>query len=161
MMYPHGYLREHSSVLLWVMRLLDVAVSLALCFFAYYLVFGARPLPTHYVVAVFFSVILLMLVFHAYSLYRAWRGIDYIQELTALGLAWTTVFAIQIFLSVITKTSEDYSRAWLVMWYTFGGLALFLVRYSLRWVLRYLRSQGFNLRHIVIIGCGDIGQRVA
>jgi len=142
------------------MRLLDVAASLTFCFFAYYLVFGARPLPTHYVVAVLFSVILLMLVFHAYSLYRTWRGVDYIQEITALALAWTTVFAIQVFLAVITKTSEDYSRAWLVMWYTFGGLALFLMRYSLRRVLRHMRSRGYNLRHIAIIASGDIGERV-
>jgi putative colanic acid biosynthesis UDP-glucose lipid carrier transferase len=159
-MYPHGYLKEHSSILLWLMRLLDIAVSLIFCFFAYYLVFDARPLTPHYVVAVLFSVILLMLVFHAFSLYRTWRGVDYIQEMTALALAWTTVFAVQVFLSVITKTSEDYSRAWLVMWYTFGGLALFLMRYSLRRVLRHLRSRGFNLRHIAIIASGDIGERV-
>ena len=159
-MYPQGYLKEHSSILLWLMRLLDLSVSTLFCFFSYYLVFGTRPLPPHYVVAVIFSVILLMLVFHSYALYRTWRGVEYLRELTALALAWTTVFAIQIFFAVITKSAEDYSRAWLVMWYTFGGLALFSVRYSLRRVLRYMRSRGFNLRHIAIIASGDIGERV-
>jgi putative colanic acid biosynthesis UDP-glucose lipid carrier transferase len=160
MMHSQGYLKEHSGILLWVMRLLDVLVSLTFCLTGFYIVFGTFSLPPHYLVAILFSIILTMLVFHAYSLYRTWRGVDYIQEITAAAMAWTTVFAIQIFLSVITKTSEDYSRAWLVMWYTFGGIGLLLVRYSLRRILRYLRSQGFNLRHIVIVAAGDIGQRV-
>lgn len=160
MIYSQGYLKEHSGLLLWVMRLLDVVVSLFFCFTAFYLVFDSISLPPHYIVAVLFSVILTMLVFHAYSLYRTWRGVDYLQEITAVVMAWTTVFAIQVFLTVITKTSADYSRAWLVMWYTFGGVGLLLVRYSLRRILRYLRSQGYNLRHIAIVAAGDIGQRV-
>lgn len=159
-MYQHGYLREHSNTLLWVMRLLDVLVSMLCCFVAYYLVFDTQPSPPHYQVAMLLSVLLVMLVFHAYSLYRTWRGIDYIQEMAALLLAWTTVFSIQVFLSVITKTSEDFSRAWLVMWYTFGAISLLIMRYFLRRVLRYMRSHGFNLRHIAIISSGDTGGQV-
>jgi putative colanic acid biosynthesis UDP-glucose lipid carrier transferase len=159
-MPTRGYLKEHSGILLWVMRLLDIMVSLVFCLLAYYLVFGPLPLPSHYLVAILFSIILTMLVFQAYSLYRTWRGVDYMQEIAAVIMAWTTVFAIQAFLSVVTKTSADYSRAWLLMWYAFGGIGLLLVRYLLRRVLRYLRSQGFNLRHIVIIAAGDIGGRV-
>lgn len=159
-MYPQGYLREHSSILLWVMRLLDVVVSMACCLFGFYLVFGSNVLPAHYQIAIIFSILLVILVFHAYSLYRAWRGVDYIQEMTSVLLAWTSVFAILVFLSVITKTSSQYSRAWLVIWYTSGGVGLLLMRYCLRAVLRRLRSKGFNLRHIVIIASGDIGSHV-
>jgi putative colanic acid biosynthesis UDP-glucose lipid carrier transferase len=159
-MYPHGFLKEHSSVLLWFMRLLDCLILLGACAAAYLPVFGTRPLPPHYQVAVLFSVLLLIVVFHAYSLYRAWRGIDYAQEFTATLLAWTTVFAILVFLAVITKTSESFSRAWLMMWFTFGGAVLLLVRYSLRRFLQYLRGHGLNLRHIAIIASGDIGSHV-
>lgn len=159
-MYPRGYLREHSSLLLWLMRLLDLLVSLTFCFIAYYLVFRFKPLLPHYQVAVLFSVLVVVLIFHLFDLYRTWRGVDYIQEVGAVIMAWTTVFAILAFLSVITKTSADFSRAWLVMWYTFGGLALLLIRFLLRYILRRMRAQGFNLRHIVIIGSGDIGTHV-
>jgi putative colanic acid biosynthesis UDP-glucose lipid carrier transferase len=159
-MYPHGFLKEHSSVLLWFMRLLDCLILLAACFLAYLPVFGTKPLPAHYQVAVLFSVLLLIVVFHAYSLYRTWRGIDYAQEFTATLLAWTTVFAILVFFSVITKTSSSFSRAWLVMWFTFGGAALLLSRYGLRRLLQYMRSRGYNLRHIAIIASGDIGDHV-
>ncbi|MBE9539432.1 MAG: undecaprenyl-phosphate glucose phosphotransferase [Proteobacteria bacterium] len=159
-MYPHGFLKEHSSILLWIMRLLDVLILLAACGAAYLPVFGTRPLPPHYQVAVIFAVLLLIVVFHAYSLYRAWRGIDFSQEFTATVLAWTTVFAILVFLAVITKTSESFSRAWLLMWFTFGGTALLLIRYGLKQLLRHLRTRGLNLRHIAIIASGDIGTHV-
>ena len=142
------------------MRLLDCLILLATCFAAYLPVFGTRPLPANYEVAVLFSVLLLIVVFHAYSLYRTWRGTDYAQEFTATLLAWTTVFAILVFLAVITKTSESFSRAWLLMWYTIGGTALLITRYSLRRLLQHMRSRGLNLRHIVIIASGDIGNHV-
>jgi putative colanic acid biosynthesis UDP-glucose lipid carrier transferase len=140
--------------------LLDCLILLGACFAAYLPVFGTRPLPPHYQVAVLFSVLLLIVVFHAYSLYRAWRGIDYAQEFTATILAWTTVFAILVFLAVITKTSESFSRAWLLLWFTSGGSALLLTRYSLRRLLQYMRGRGLNLRHIAIIASGDIGDHV-
>ena len=159
-MQYQGYLREHSNILLWVMRVLDAVVLVAACLVAYYPVFAFRPMPVNYQVAVVLSVLLLMLVFQAYSLYRAWRGVDYAQEFTALLAAWTTVFAILAFFAVITKTSATYSRAWFLMWYTFGGCALLLMRYILRQTLQYLRSHGYNLRHIVIIASGEVGKQV-
>ena len=141
-MYPHGFLREHSNILLWIMRFLDATVIVISCLVAYVPVFGFLPLPTHYQVAVLLSVLLLVVVFQAYALYRAWRGIDYAQEFTTLFLGWTTVFAILAFLSVVTKTSADYSRAWFLMWYVLGGASLLLMRYALRLSLQNLRSHG-------------------
>ena len=115
-MQARGFLREHSNILLWVMRVSDCLILLAACLAAYFIVFGLTPLPAHYQVAILFSVLLLIVVFNAYSLYRAWRGVDYTQEFTAIFVAWTTVFGIMVFLSVITKTSADFSRSWLIQW---------------------------------------------
>jgi putative colanic acid biosynthesis UDP-glucose lipid carrier transferase len=159
-MYPHGFLKEHSSALLWLMRLLDVLILLSACFAAYFFVFGDRPVPQHYQIAVILAVLLLIVVFHAYSLYRTWRGIDYAQEFTTALLAWITVFGILVFLAVITKTSESFSRAWLLMWFSFGGIALLLMRFALRRLLQAMRGRGLNLRHIAIIASGDIGTHV-
>jgi len=159
-MQTHGFLREHSSILLWVMRFTDCLVMLVACAMGYVAVFGFKPLEPHYQVAVLFSVMLQFMVFNAYSLYRTWRGVDYAQEFTAVVIAWTTVFAVLVFLAVITKTSEKFSRAWLLMWFTFGGSALLLFRYLLRQGLQGLRSRGYNLRHISIIGKGEVGELV-
>lgn len=159
-MYPQGFLKEHSGFLVWVMRILDWLVLLASCGIGYIYVFGFEELPVHYRVAVFTAVLLCSLVFSAYSLYRTWRGVDRVQEVAAIAGAWTTVFAALVLLSFLTKTSADFSRVWLTIWYAVGGISLIITRLGLRSILRFLRSQGFNQRHIVIIASGDIGQRV-
>lgn len=142
------------------MRFLDCVIMLAACLTAYVIVFGFSPLPAHYQVAILFSVLLLIVVFNAYALYRAWRGVDYTQEFTAIVMAWATMFSIMVFLSVITKTSTNFSRAWLIMWFGFGGASLVVVRYGMRRALQRLRASGYNLRHIVIIASGNVGRHV-
>lgn len=159
-MYPQGFLREHSSILVWVMRLLDWSVLLLSCGVGFIAVFGLIEPPKHYKVALLTSVLLTGLIFPSYSLYRAWRGVDRTQEVAAVFAAWTTVFVALVFISFITKTSADYSRMWMLIWYCGGGVALILTRFLLRSILRHLRSVGFNQRHIVIIGSGDVGRHV-
>ena len=146
--------------MLWIMRFLDCIIMLTACLTAYVIVFGFSPLPAHYRVAILFSVLLLIVVFNAYALYRAWRGVDYTQEFTAILVAWSTMFSIMVLLSVITKTSANFSRAWLIMWFGFGGASLVAVRYAMRRVLQRLRSMGYNLRHIVILASGNVGRHV-
>ncbi|WP_167854906.1 undecaprenyl-phosphate glucose phosphotransferase [Mangrovimicrobium sediminis] len=162
-MLSAGHLREHSSLLLWLMRLTDVAISALCCGLGYALVFGGPASPPsvlYYQIAVIIALLLQVLVFQLFDLYRAWRGEDYLQQFTALLMAWTVVFAALAFLSVITKTSASFSRAWLLTWYFSGGAGLFLTRYALRSTLERLRARGYNLRHIVIFAAGVTGTRV-
>ncbi|TDG11618.1 undecaprenyl-phosphate glucose phosphotransferase [Seongchinamella unica] len=158
-----GYLREHSNLLLWLMRTLDILLSLGSCAIAYQIVFSdGRPPPSilHYQIAIILSVLLQLVVFHAVDLYRAWRGEDQLREFTQLLLAWSIIFAILVFLSVITKTSASFSRAWMLMWFTGGYLALMFARLLLRRVLAKMRARGYNLRHVVLLADGETGQRV-
>ncbi|QFU74467.1 undecaprenyl-phosphate glucose phosphotransferase [Halioglobus maricola] len=162
-MKSRGHLREHSELLLWLMRVTDVAVSLGFCALGYAIVFGPSSGPPnvlYYQIAVLFSILLQLVGFHAFDLYRTWRGEDYMQEFVSLLLAWTTIFAVLIILSVITKTSASFSRAWLLIWYFGGAGGLICLRFSLRSVLRRMRAKGYNLRHVVILASGDVGERV-
>lgn len=158
-----GYLREHSSILLWSMRLLDACLSLACSFLAFQLVFEGDKTPPSlllYQVAIILSVLLQLVIFHAVDLYRAWRGEDQLREFTQLLFAWTIVFGILVFLSVITKTSASFSRAWLLMWFVGGFLALMFARLILRGLLARMRAKGYNLRHVILLAEGETGQRV-
>ncbi len=159
-MYTRGFLREHSSLLLWVSRLLDICIFLAACIAAYTVVFGLRPLRPDYEVAVTLSVLVFLSVFQLAGLYRTWRGEEFVAELAALFVAWNIVFAVLIFFAAITKTTADFSRAWLLMWYTGGFILLFLQRLCLRRFLKTMRRRGFNLRHIIIIGSNQLGDQV-
>jgi Undecaprenyl-phosphate glucose phosphotransferase len=159
-MYTRGFFREHSSLLLWVSRLLDICIFLAACIAAHTVVFGSEPLRPDYEVAVTLSVLVFLSVFQLAGLYRTWRGEEFVAELASLFVAWNIIFAVLIFLAAITKTTADFSRAWLLMWYTGGFTLLFLQRLGLRRVLKIMRSRGFNLRHIIIIGSHELGDQV-
>ena len=159
-MYSQGFLREHSSLLLWCSRLLDVLVFLAACITAYFFVFGPAQLRPDYQVAVTLSAIVFLSIFQLAGLYRTWRGEELVAELASLFIAWNTVFAIMVFLAALTKTTADFSRAWLLMWYAGGFTLLFLQRLALRRFLKTMRSRGFNLRHIIIIGSYELGEQV-
>jgi putative colanic acid biosynthesis UDP-glucose lipid carrier transferase len=71
------------------------------------------------------------------------------------------VALILAFLAFVTKSGADYSRLWMGTWFASGWIALVGSRVLLRYVLRYLRSSGFNHRHIVIVGTGDQAAIVA
>jgi Undecaprenyl-phosphate glucose phosphotransferase len=159
-MYSRGFFREHSSLLLWVSRLLDICIFLAACLAAYSVVFGYISLRPDYQVAVTLSVLVFLAIFQLAGLYRNWRGEEFVAELASLFVAWNIVFAVLIFLAAITKTTADFSRAWLLMWYTGGFTLLFLQRLSLRRFLKIMRRRGFNLRHIIIIGSHELGDQV-
>ena len=161
-MQHKGYLREHSDLLLWVMRASDLMLSLLCSTVAYTIVFVDSSPPSFllYQVAVLLALLLQLVTFHAAELYRAWRGEDQLQEFAQLLLAWTIVFGILIFLSVITKTSTNFSRAWLLIWYAGGYATLMAQRFLLRQVLRRMRAKGFNLRHIVLLAEGETGKKV-
>ncbi len=162
-MSPNGYLRDHSGLLLWLMRLTDVAMSLVVCLAGYASVFaGERGPPSVllYQIAVMFSVPLQILLFQSFNVYRPWRGEGYLQEFVAVLASWTILFASLATLAVITKTAESYSRAWLVIWYAGGGIAIVTSRFFLRNLLKRARARGFNLRHIILFAEGNTGQRV-
>lgn len=161
-MQRSGYLHEHSDLLLWVMRASDLLLSLLSCIVAYFIVFSDSSPPSFllYQVAVIMALLLQLVTFQASELYRAWRGEYQLEEFTQLLLAWTIVFGTLIFLSVITKTSANFSRAWLLMWFTCGYGALMVQRFVLRRILRRMRARGFNLRHIVLIAEGKTGAKV-
>jgi len=143
-----------------VSRLLDICILLAACTAAYTVVFGSEPLRPDYQVAVTLSVVVFLSIFQLAGLYRTWRGEEFAAELASLFVAWNVVFAVLIFLAAISKTTADFSRAWLLMWYIGGFTLLFLQRLGLRRVLKLMRSRGFNLRHIIIIGSNEIGEEV-
>tara|TARA_R110001592_G_C13192961_1_gene753488 strand:- start:42292 stop:43680 length:1389 start_codon:yes stop_codon:yes gene_type:complete len=159
-MYSPGFLREHSLLLSWVSRLFDLCVFMAACLAAHWVVFGFQTVRADYEVAITLAVVVFLSIFQLAGLYRTWRGEEFTAELTSIFVAWNIVFAVLIFLAAITKTTADFSRAWLLIWYAGGFVLLFLQRLSLRSFLRVMRGKGFNLRHVVIIGSNEVGDQV-
>ena len=159
-MIQQGFLKEHSSVLLFVMRLLDSSILLLSGYVGYIFYLGAEhpEMNLAYQSAFVMAWLSSLVIFPRFGVYRPWRGVGRESELSAVFLAWLVIFAFLIFIAFATQTGERFSRVWLITWFLGGGVCLLSARFFLRTALRYFRSIGFNQRHIIIIGSGDVAQ---
>lgn len=163
-----GYAKEHSSILGWTLRTVDWLIILLSGYLSFIVIDLYKTLPTYdmflpqpYTTALVISFLLSIWVFPSFYAYRTWRGESLLTECRTLLLAWGSVFLGIIAISVITKTSADYSRTWLAAWFLIGLVGLVFSRMALRLLLRSLRKRGINQRHMVIVGSGELGQQVA
>jgi putative colanic acid biosynthesis UDP-glucose lipid carrier transferase len=76
-------------------------------------------------------------------------------------MAWLIVGFSLTGLAFITKSGADYSRSWIGLWFVSTWLTLVGARVVMRIILRWLRSSGYNHRHIVIVGTGEQAAVVA
>lgn len=155
-------LKRYQSVVCEVFRVADAVIIVASWLAAYWLRFHWTPFETKGGLPAFETYsalaplvgVLWVTVFTLMRLYES-------QRLTRLRteLAMTLhAHLIATFLFVaITYTFKEYHYSRLVIAYfgTLGGLALLGFRLMLRTTLRHLRSHGYNLRHLLVIGEGN------
>jgi putative colanic acid biosynthesis UDP-glucose lipid carrier transferase len=168
-MYQKGFLKGHSNLLNQFLRMSDWLLITVCGFIAYYLsnayetftALGIQGLPKSYLHVILLAVILSALIFPLSAVYKVWRGSSTLSEIKYLSMAWLMVALTLTLLAFITKSGAEYSRSWIGIWFASGWVALVGSRILLRYILRYLRSCGFNHRHIVIVGTGDQAAIVA
>jgi len=146
-MYKEGMLREHSLLFSWLLRGFDFAVIIA------------TALICHYFTLIILALALFSAASASFDLYRVWRGERKTRELGTVIGVWVMVFLLLALITFVTKS--NISRAWALTWFTTGLAGLVFARLALRSALKQLRLAGYNQRHIVILGAGDVGRQVA
>ena len=168
-MIKRGFLKGHANVLNFILRVIDLSVVLICGVFSYYfstayntyLKSGVQGLPEHYLDVILVAVILTGLIFPLFTTYRVWRGSSTLSEIKHLTMAWLLVGLLLAGAAFITKSGADYSRSWMGLWFVATWVSLVGSRVILRIVLSWLRSNGFNHRHIVVVGTGEQAAVVA
>ncbi len=122
---------------------------------------GVQGLPEHYIEVILLATVLSLLLFPLFNIYRVWRGSSTLTEIRYLTTAWLMVGLILAGLAFATKSGADFSRSWMGIWFASTWVALVGSRVLLRIILRWLRSSGFNHRHIVMVGTGEQAAVVA
>ncbi len=101
-------------------------------------------------------------VFRRFNLYRPMRGQGRIREI--LNVVRANSFAIVLLLAVtylFREKSVPFSRAvFVIFWFTSTTL-LVSSRSLIRTLLRDMRSRGYNLRYVLIVGSGQLANKVA
>ena len=168
-MLQKGILKEHSSLLSFLLPLSDwviVFVTGVFAFFAsgvseFFISIGQPGIPTRYTYVLVLTVLLTAALFPMFSVYRAWRGASILEELKLVTLGWLAVAFALAALALMTKTGADFSRMWAGVWLLSGWAAMVAYRILSRLLLRWMRSKGYNQRQIVIVGAGDLATQVA
>ena len=118
---------------------------------------GVPPLELH----LWFGAVLTpvsLLVLRSFHLYRSARTARLSQELVTLIQGVAIVTAIAGLGSFLGR--GELSRGMLAMFAALAGTSLCLSRVVIRGTLRALRRRGYNLRRVLVVGTGELAQRV-
>ncbi|PIQ96804.1 MAG: undecaprenyl-phosphate glucose phosphotransferase [Nitrospinae bacterium CG11_big_fil_rev_8_21_14_0_20_56_8] len=161
-------LKKHGQLFLSALIASDILVIALSWLGAYYIRFHLRwiplerglPEPEIYLWALIPILLVVLATAKAVGLYQPLRGKPYFSEL--VKILKVTSFSVLILASItFFYREESFSRAVAVY---FWGLLTLLMGVS-HWVVRRflmeLRRRGYNLRHILVLGAGELGQTVA
>lgn len=161
-MFGKTILKNYSGLINIFSRISDPVAIVLAAFVAYGLRFSFSDLdlPKDYRTLVIFSVLCTALVFPVFGIYNSWRGQGLLHQARIIMSAWFAVVVLIIIILFVLKISAGFSRIWLVLWMLLGLFFLVAFRLSLFFFLQYQRKHGKNLRHIIVVGAGELGQKV-
>lgn len=154
-------LKEHSASLAILLRGLDLTCIVASGLISFWVRFEHIEVPLIYKNVLVLGVLICAISLSFLGAYRAWRGASFTSEIQCVFSATTTTFIILILSAFVTQSSELFSRIWVMTWLISSTASILIYRYLLRKTLGIMRSKGFNIRRIIIIGDGELGQEVA
>lgn len=114
------------------------------------------PLSQYMVLDVVLTVVQLF-TFAAFGLYHSFRGVPMIKELSRLWLACLLDMALLLSFLFI-QHSVNYSRWAIAIFFLLSTGVLSCKRFALRSALRHLRKSGYNQKHVIILGSGEMAR---
>ncbi len=154
----HGAIRPHSSKLAFLFRLSDgviISLTLLTALFA-----RGIPVADQYVLPALLAIILFSFIGRSFSIYQSQRGVTTTQLIWPVLLTWGITITILLTLAYFFKASTEYSRIVIGVWFVITPPILVLWRISVRGILAYYRTKGYNTRSVAIVGIGETGNRI-
>ncbi len=167
-------LRKYSQVFLSILFITDMAVVTAAWLFAYEVRFHAgwfeRVIPLYESTPRFGAYLAILPVILAVwavlmrreGLYLPRRVKSPYEELVRITRVSTVGVFVVVALTFFYRPFEifTYSRVVMGLFWLFSSVALTTFRIGMRQIFRELRRRGYNLRHILIVGAGDLAREV-
>ena len=104
------------------------------------------------------ALVIFPLTFRQQNLYTTNRARTHVGEVFEVFKA--TVLATMILVAVSYFVRERYSRVTIALFSGYGFVTTSFIRLAFRAVFNELRRRGFNIKKILVVGSGDLGQRV-
>ena len=116
------------------------------------------PLPAETVKVLACALVAFPIAFHQARLYTTNRVRTHVGEVFEIFKA--TITATLILVAVTYFTRDRYSRLTLAIFVGYAFVGVSAVRITFRATLNAIRRRGFDLKSILVIGAGSLGQRV-
>ena len=131
---------------------------------AYYLKFESGLFPqeshlplTEYIQNLAIALPALLVIFYTRGLYDSARKRALIREIA--GITFSTLILGLLILSLLFVLKQIHiSREFIVLFFLFVVLFISLERTLLRVWLRHIRSRGYNAKHVLVVGGGELGR---
>ena len=154
-----GFSKDSETVLSGLLRagdVLSVALSAGI---AYALRAGNLELPGTYISATVLGMLLTANYMHFARVYSLSSLRRQAVEVAKVVAAWVAVFATLVVVSLLTDTSELFSRAWVALCFSFSlGGFLLLRAFAALQIDRWLKSGRLALK-IAVVGYGELPVR--
>jgi len=142
-------------------RILDLAVFVlggVIAFYLYEFYRGVVLDFQRYLALIFLGTLVFALLNG--QLYRSWRSEGFLKLIQTVCAVLTKTWILIVFTLMFSKTNDMYSRLWILMWAALVFFGLLASRYLTHLSLGKIRSQGFNLKHVVIIGSSGTAEEL-
>ncbi len=150
----------YQSALIKVHQITDwFSVVLTACIASYFYA-GTFVLAQPVLITSLIVLVLSMMLYKTVGLYRPWRGEKKTRELATMIVAWSTVFIVGISISFAIGTIQASERNLIVIWYAVGLVTSVSSRLIVRMVLNWIRSKGYNIKNIIIVGDDEVTRSV-
>lgn len=156
-------IRENQRLLNWLNVFSDgviVFLSLPAAFWIRFFVLpgGVITVPlSRYMAMDIFLTGAQLFIYGAMELYRSYRTIPLRRELPRLWCA-NGLMMLVLLSGLFVQHDEHYSRGTLAIFFLLSAGVLSCKRILLRKILHYFRQEGYNLKHVLILGSGSAAQ---
>ena len=160
-------LKKHSQFFESLLFIADIFVIVTSWLFAYYLRFysglisidkGIPPLNI-YIILIIPIILIWGFAFKVFGLYRPKRIASHLSEI--FDIIKACILAVLVLVAVTFFFRQyEFSRLVFLLFAAINIAALSLERWLFREVLRYLRKQGYNIRHALIVGTGELSKEI-
>ncbi|MCE5221760.1 MAG: undecaprenyl-phosphate glucose phosphotransferase [Clostridium sp.] len=154
-------IKENQNLLNKINALTDIIILFISMVIAYLIRFHIFSPDTKYlklITYIQYSVLIIpinILVFQFFNLYHSFRSTPFIKECVQIIKSNTILTAILLSLLFILKL-VDISRWVIVIFYFINIFLIISKRFVLRKTLLQFRSKGLNLKHVLIVGAGEV-----
>lgn len=127
------------------------------------LVYVAEPnllVDTAYPAALVSIGIATVVTFELLGLYKSSSFASIMRQMPRVAMGWTTAFGDLVAAVFFLKLGNDFSRVWLAVWFTAGGVALLASRIVLAKLVRHWSKEGRLYRRAVIYGGGVVTEKL-